>query len=50
VEPGEQSNGYSFVEAKNLDEAIRIAATVPADRFSTVEIRPVLGDFRPPAY
>lgn len=34
--------GYFLVDAPNLDDAIRIAARIPAVRKGTVEIRPVL--------
>lgn len=34
--------GYYLVEAADLDEAIEIAARVPANRFGAVEVRPVL--------
>jgi hypothetical protein len=34
--------GLFLVDAKNLDEAIEIAAKIPAGRWGTIEIRPVL--------
>jgi hypothetical protein len=34
--------GLFLVDAKNLDEAIEIAEKIPAGRWGTVEIRPVL--------
>jgi hypothetical protein len=42
AETREQLGGYFLVEAKDLDEAIAIAARIPAGRKGTVEIRPVL--------
>jgi len=42
AETREQLGGYFLVEAKDLDEAITIAARIPAGRKGTVEIRPVL--------
>jgi hypothetical protein len=42
AETREQLGGYFLVEASNLDEAIGIAARIPAARFGTVEIRPVM--------
>ena len=42
AETREQLGGYYLIEARNLDEAIAIAARVPAARFGTVEIRPVM--------
>ncbi len=41
VETREQLAGYFLIEAKNLDEAIGIAARVPGARIGTVEVRPV---------
>jgi hypothetical protein len=42
AETREQLGGYFMVEAKDLDEAIAIAARIPAARFGTVEVRPVV--------
>jgi hypothetical protein len=42
AETREQLGGYFLIEAKNLDEAISIAAQIPAARKGTVEIRPVI--------
>ena len=42
AEVREQLGGYFLVNAKNLDEAISIAARIPAARKGTVEIRPVV--------
>ncbi len=42
AETREQLGGYFLVEARDLDEAIAIAAKIPAARLGTVEIRPVL--------
>jgi len=42
METREQLGGYFLVDAKNLDEAIGIAARIPGARKGTVEIRPVL--------
>jgi hypothetical protein len=42
AETREQLGGYFLIEAKDLDEAIGIAARIPAARWGTVEIRPVL--------
>lgn len=42
AETREQLGGYFLVDAKNLDEAIGIAARIPGARKGTVEIRPVL--------
>lgn len=42
AETREQLGGYFLVDAKDLDEAIAIAARIPGARKGTVEIRPVL--------
>lgn len=42
AETHEQLGGYFLVEAKNLDEAIAIAAKIPMARKGTVEVRPVI--------
>src|SRR5260370_32758606 len=42
AETREQLGGYFLVDAKNLDEAIGIAARIPGARVGTVEIRPVI--------
>ena len=42
AETREQLGGYFLVEARNLDEAIDIAARIPAGRWGTVEIRPLV--------
>src|SRR5947209_8200236 len=42
AETREQLGGYFLVDASDLDEAIGIAARIPAARKGTVEIRPVI--------
>jgi hypothetical protein len=42
AETREQLGGYFLIDAKDLDEAIGIAARIPAARYGTVEIRPVM--------
>lgn len=42
AETREQLGGYYLVDARNLDEAIGIAERIPAARWGTIEIRPVL--------
>jgi hypothetical protein len=42
AETHEHLGGYFIVDAKDLDEAIGIAARIPAARVGTVEIRPVM--------
>jgi hypothetical protein len=42
AETREQLGGYFMVDAKDLDEALAIAAKVPGARKGTVEVRPVM--------
>ena len=42
AETHEQLGGYFLIDAKDLDEAIGIAARIPSARLGTVEIRPVM--------
>lgn len=41
AETREQLGGYYLVEAKDLDEAIGLAARIPSAKVGTVEIRPL---------
>ncbi len=42
AETREQLGGFFMIDAKDLDEAIGIAARIPGARKGTVEIRPVI--------
>ena len=42
----EQIAGFYVIECPGLDEAIEVAATVPAAWYGTIEIRPVSGNQR----
>ena len=42
IETREQIAGYFLIHAKDLDEAIAIAARVPGARIGTVEVRPLI--------
>jgi hypothetical protein len=42
AETREHLGGYFLVDAKDLDEALSIAAKIPGARLGTVEIRPVM--------
>ncbi len=44
AETKEQLAGYYLIEAKDLDEAIAIAARVPSARLGSVEVRPVMDE------
>ena len=42
AETREQLGGYYLVEAKDLDDAIRVAAGIPSARMGSIEVRPIL--------
>ena len=42
AETREQLGGYYLIEAKDLDEAIKIAARIPSARYGSIEVRPVM--------
>src|SRR5438093_3005395 len=42
AETREQLGGYFLIDARDLDEAIGVAARIPGARKGTVEIRPVI--------
>ena len=44
AETKEQLGGYYIVEARDLNEAIQIAARVPGARYGCVEVRPIAQD------
>ena len=41
AETREQIGGYFLINAKDLDEAIHVAAQIPGARIGVVEVRPV---------
>jgi hypothetical protein len=41
AETHEQLGGYYLVEAKDIDEAVALAARIPGARLGTIEVRPV---------
>lgn len=43
AETKEQLGGVYIVEAKDLDDAIRLAASIPSARLGSIEVRPVWG-------
>ena len=47
AETREQIGGYFLIEAKNLDEAIAIAARIPSARMGTIEVRPLIESAAP---
>jgi hypothetical protein len=42
AETNEQLGGFVLVEARDLNEAIRIAGRIPSARIGSVEVRPVI--------
>ena len=42
AETREQLGGFYLVEAKDLDEAIALAARIPGARTGSIEVRPIL--------
>jgi hypothetical protein len=47
AETREQLGGFYMVEAKDLDEAIKLAAGIPASRTGSIEVRPIMPTPRP---
>ena len=47
AETREQLGGYYLIEAKDLDEAIGIAARIPSARMGTIEVRPLVESAMP---
>jgi hypothetical protein len=41
AETREQLGGYYLIEAKDLDEALAIAARIPSARIGSIEVRPI---------
>jgi hypothetical protein len=41
AETREQLGGYYLIDAKDLDEALAIAARIPGARFGSIEVRPI---------
>jgi hypothetical protein len=48
AETREQLGGYYLIEAKDLDEALKIAARVPSARTGSIEIRPLVTSYEQP--
>jgi hypothetical protein len=42
AETKEQLGGYYLVDAKDLDEAIKLAGGIPAVRTGSIEVRPIM--------
>lgn len=39
-----QLGGYYVIEAKDIDEAVRVASRIPGARYGCVEVRPIADD------
>jgi hypothetical protein len=46
AETKEQLGGYYVIEARDLNEAIQVAARIPGARIGCVEVRPIAEDAR----
>lgn len=46
AETKEQLGGYFVIEARDLNEAIQVAAKIPGARLGCVEVRPIAPDAR----
>lgn len=42
AETREQLGGFYLIDAKDLNEAIQIAAKIPAAKLGTIEVRPIM--------
>ena len=42
AETKEQLGGFYLIEAKDLDEAIHIGGKIPAARYGSIEVRPIM--------
>jgi hypothetical protein len=47
AETKEQLGGFYLIDAKDLNDAIQVAARIPSARFGAIEVRPVV-DFSQP--
>ena len=48
AETREQLGGYYVIEAKDLDDALQIAARVPSARTGSIEVRPLVTTYDTP--
>jgi hypothetical protein len=42
AETKEQLGGFIYIEARDLNDALQVAAKIPSARFGAIEVRPVL--------
>ena len=43
AETKEQLGGYYLIEARDLNDAVQVAARIPSARDGSVEVRPIVG-------
>jgi len=43
AETKEQLGGFIFIEAKDKEDAVRLASKIPPGRLGSIEVRPVMG-------
>lgn len=48
AETREQLGGFYLIEARDLDEALKIAARVPSARTGSIEVRPLVTTYEKP--
>lgn len=44
AETKEQLGGYYLIEARDLNDALQVAARIPAARYGSIEVRPVVSN------
>src|SRR6185503_15649035 len=49
AETREQLGGFYWIEAKDLDQALQIAARIPSALVGSIEVRPIMVFEKPPA-
>jgi hypothetical protein len=49
METKEQMAGFILLEARDMNEAVRLAAGIPIAEFGTIEVRPIFEIPTPPA-
>lgn len=42
AETREQLGGFYLIEAKDLNDAIQVAARIPSSKYGTIEVRPIM--------
>ena len=47
AETNEQLGGFSVIEARDLNDAIRVASKLPPARLGSIEVRPIAEPARP---